>query len=124
MLKNVILLIITWVILTTTSFSNEVVTLNKGDTAPFRGALFSENKTNELRANDERRLLLEKKTITLEEIGVLSEQRLDIYKKRVYTLEETITKNNRKRFWSNIGHFLLGAALTGLAAKVAIESSK
>lgn len=124
MLKKTIIWIITLSILTTTSFSQDVVKLNKGDPAPFRGALFSETKTNEIRKNDEQRKLLIKENLTLKDLRVLESEKLDIYKKRLYNTEKELSKSNSRRFWSNTGYFILGVVITGFAAKAAIESTR
>lgn len=124
MLKKTIVWIITSITLTTTSFSQDVVKLNKGDQAPFTGALMSESKTNELRKNDEQRKLLVKENLTLKDLRLLDAEKLDIYKNRLNTTEKELNKASTRRFFSNIGYFVLGVVITGVAAKAAIESSR
>lgn len=123
MLKKLIVLI-TISIFSINSIAQDVVRIEKGEKAIFAGALVSEKKLNDLRQNEEKRVLLEKKVLKMEDLGLLSEEKLDIYRNRVYNVEKELSKSNRRTFWSNIGYFALGAILTGFATKVAIESGR
>lgn len=62
--------------------------------------------------------------LTLEKLRLLDEQEIEFYKVRAKSLEQQVNGAETRKFWSNLGYFILGVVLTGIAAKAAIESSR
>lgn len=125
LIKHVILLIILFIISTiafsNSSHSEDIVPLEKGEKAPFAGALVSADKFDLLRQIDEKNRLLEKKILTLQDLNVIMADRVDLNKKLAEEYKIDYTKSEAKRSITNIGHFLLGVAITALSFKLAQE---
>ena len=98
-------------------FSQNAIKIKKGEKASFSGALVKEETLDRLIKSD-------KKVLVLEQLRLIDEQKVDIYKDRLLNTEKELSKSNRRKFWSNIGYFTLGVIITGLAAKTAIESAR
>lgn len=98
-------------------YGQNAVKVKKGDPSPFDGAVITEETLDKLVKSD-------KKVLKLEQLRLLEQEKTDIYKNRLNTAEKELSKAERRKFWSNAGHFVLGVLLTGIAAKAAIESSR
>lgn len=124
-LRNILLLIIALALF---SFINangaDIVKLEEGDKAPFTGALVSPDRLNEFRQLDETNRLLEKKILTMRDLGVVMESRVDLNKKLAEEYKIEYTKSEAKRSLTNLGHFLLGVAITTVAFKIAQEAQE
>ena len=123
-IKHAILLAILFFISTiafTDIRSEDIVPLSKGDKAPFEGALVPADKFDLLRQIDEKNRLLEKKVMTLQDLNVIMENRVDLNKKLAEEYKIDYTKSEAKRSITNLGHFLLGVAITALSFKLAQE---
>jgi len=104
--------------------ANDMVILKKGDQAPFDGILSNQEQMAKFRKTDEQNKLLEQQNIKLKDLADISDQRIELYKQEVKTVREDLSSSQRKTFWSSVGFFALGAVITGLCAKVAIESTR
>lgn len=102
----------------------EMITLNKGDTAPYSGILVDAEQMKEFRQINEDKKNLELQNIKLKDLGVIQEQRIDLYKLEVQRVREDLSRSEKKAFWQSAGTFVLGVLVTGFAAKVAIESTR
>lgn len=98
-------------------YSQSAVKLNKGDSAPFTGALIKEDRLDKL-------VKSEKKVIKLEQLTIKQEELNTFYKGRAESVENELKKERTKYFFKSIGYFVLGVAATSLAAYAAIRSSK
>lgn len=108
----------------TTTKSADLVKLEEGDKAPFTGVLVSPERLNEFRQLDETNRLLEKKVLTMRDLGVVMESRVDLNKKLAEEYKIEYTKSEAKRSLTNLGHFLLGVAITTVAFKIAQEAQE
>ena len=123
--RNILLLIIALALFSfMTAKSADLVKLEEGDKAPFTGALVSPERLNEFRQIDETNRLLEKKILTMRDLGVVMESRVDLNKKLAEEYKIEYTKSESKRSMTNLGHFLLGIAITTLAFKIAQEAQE
>jgi hypothetical protein len=102
-------------LLTQTSLADTTL-LNKGDQAPFKGYLITEEA-----ATKAYHLGLEleskKRIVTLMETeNNLLNQRLTLYKDQSKELADQLVSANSTSMWVKTGYFVLGAVLTGLVA--------
>lgn len=110
-------ILISLLIISNLSFAQNAVILNKGEAAPFKGALVKEETLDSLVKSD-------KKVIKLEQLRLTQEQMTNYYKKEAEMSREQAHIERTRSDLKSIGSFILGCVLTGLAAKVAIESSR
>lgn len=104
--------------------SQDIVKLNQGEVAPFTGALVSPDRLNEFRITDEEHKIAKKQIIQFKDLQIVNDQRIDYYKSTTEEYKEELSEERTKSTIKSAGYFLLGALLTGLATKVAIESTK
>lgn len=102
----------------------EMITLDKGQIAPFGGVLVDAEQMKEFRQINEDKKNLELQNIKLKDLGVIQEQRIDLYKLEVQRVREDLSRSEKKAFWQSAGTFVLGVLVTGFAAKVAIEATR
>jgi cell shape-determining protein MreC len=86
--------------------------------------IVSDKQMQEFVKVDEENPLLKEKISLQEKKLFLTETELEIYKDNNKALKKEVSKMERKSFYTNVGYFVLGALLTGFAAKVAIETTK
>ena len=98
--------------------------LKKGDSASFDGVLVDAEQMKEFRQINEEKKNLELQNIKLKDLGVIQEQRIDLYKQEVQRVTEDLSRSEKKAFWQSAGTFVLGVLVTGFAAKVAIEATR
>lgn len=93
--------------------ANAAKVLNPGDAAPYKGVLFTMEEEAQLRANDEKLLLLQ-------ELGVKYEQKAEIQQERIDLLrQEVISKQNASKYndlWF-IGGIILGGTMMYYSAQ-------
>lgn len=102
----------------------EMITLDKGDIAPYSGILVDAAQMKEFRQINEEKKLLETENLKLKDLGIINDQRIDLYKEHVKQVTEDLSRSERRAFWQSVGTFALGVVVTGFAAKVAIESTR
>lgn len=98
--------------------------LKKGDSASFDGVLIDAEQMKQFRQINEEKKLLEKENLKLKDLGIINDQRIDLYKEHVKQVTEDLSSSERRAFWQSVGTFALGVVVTGFAAKVAIESTR
>lgn len=98
--------------------------LSKGDVAPFDGVLLKDNVLQELYKNKETLQIVENKVLSLKELSYTQEEIIKVHRSQIKEHNKELRRERRKNFWSNVGYFTLGCLLTGVAAKVAIESTR
>jgi len=98
--------------------------ISEGTAAPCSGWIVKDEQMQTFaRTSDQ--LELEKQTTKLnEQLLRLNQDEIEFYKKRATVATDKLENADKARFWSNLGYFMLGVALTGVAAKTAIEVSK
>ena len=95
----------------------DMTLLKKGDPAPFDGIISDTTQMKEFRQINEDKKNLELQNLKLKDLSAIQDERVDLYKKELASSES-------RSFWKSIGYFGLGVLVTGLAAKVAIESTR
>lgn len=111
-------------LLTFNCFAQDIVELNKGDAAPFRGALVSPEQMQEFRQINEDKKRVDLQNIKLKDLADVNEQRIDFYKSEVKNVQNQFARERTKHFFEKIGYFALGVVVTSVAAKAAIEASR
>ena len=91
--------------------------LDKGNPAPFKGVLITEDKLVEYDK-------AERLNIALKDLNNLHDLRHDQYKKDLREAKSELNKAVFKGYVGTIGGFVLGVLITGVAAKAAIEATK
>ena len=104
-------------LITTNSFAQDAIALNKGDIVPFSGNLIKTEKLQEFFKSHQKLPLVEAK---LE----LEAQRNSLYKDRLRDTEKQLSRANLKGNLGTIGGFILGVVITSVAAKAALESTR
>ena len=99
-----------------------MVVLKKDQPAPFDGILSDSAQMKEFRQINETNKLLNQQNLELKNLSVLQNEKLDLYKSGLNSANLVIEKNEKYKFWTNIGYFTLGVLVTGIAAKAAIET--
>lgn len=105
-------------------FAIDVTPIKKGDPAPDNGFFVDNPNMQELRNINEKKKILEQKVVKLEELNVITEQRLGLYKEHTNTIERQVHKESLKGNLKGIGGFILGAVLTGLVGYATIQATK
>jgi hypothetical protein len=111
-------------IISITSNAQDIVPLNKGEVAPFTGALVPPDRLNDMRKTDEELRITKKQIVQYKDLQIVNAQRMEYYKGTVKDYQEELSEERTKSTIKSAGYFLLGALLTGLATKIAIESAK
>tara|TARA_R100001086_G_scaffold214248_1_gene130254 strand:+ start:976 stop:1311 length:336 start_codon:yes stop_codon:yes gene_type:complete len=104
-------------ILTFSTCFAQVQKIEKGEPAPFTGAIVTAKQLSEFRKTREI-------NIKLKDLQVVNEQRIEFYKEEAKHYQVQIKKERIKHFWEKAGYFALGVLVTGIAAKAAIESTR
>ena len=105
-------------------YAIDITPIEKGQVAPYKGFLVSPEQMKEFRQINEDKKLLEQENLKLQDLQVINEQRIGLYKK---AWEETNSELTKERFSGNfkgIGGFILGVALSGIAAYATIKTLK
>lgn len=108
---KIILLMIMSITLISNSFAQNAIVLNKGDTAPFKGALVKSERLNTL-------VKAEKKNIVLEDLRITQDELIEYHKDNARLYRKRLAEAKFDSFWTNTGYFVLGVVLTGFAFKV------
>jgi hypothetical protein len=95
----------------------EMIVLKKGDIAPFEGILSDAAQMKEFRQINEDKKNLELQNLKLKDLSAIQDERVELYKSELKSSES-------RSFWKSVGYFTLGVLITGLAVKVAIESTR
>lgn len=106
------------------AFGQQQVILNKGDLAPYDGILSDKEQMKQYREINENNKRLEKQNIKLKDLVIVNEKKADFFKEEMEQYKTEASIERTRSFWSKVGYFALGAVLTGVAAKVAIESTR
>ena len=93
------------------SFAQNAVTLNKGDTAPFKGALVAPERLDKL-------VKAEKSNIVLKDLRITQDEIIEYHKDQSRRYRKRLSEAKFDSFISNTGYFLLGVVLTGFAFKL------
>jgi len=104
-------LILCWIVLINSSFAQNAVKIEKGETAPFAGVLITEEKAIELDK-------AQRSNIVLKDLGIAKDELIGYYKDDARTQRNKLSKAEFKGFWTNTGYFFVGVLVTGFAFKV------
>lgn len=102
----------------------EVTPMSKGDKAPKQGFFIDTENMKEMRKINEKKKLLEKENVTLKDLAVINEKRVEVYKERADETEKHLTKEKTKGNIKGVLGFILGVAATSLAAFAASKAIK
>ena len=105
-----ILLTITLIISINNSYCVNAISLNKGETAPFSGALVKPERLDSL-------VKAEKKNIVLKDLGLVKDELIEYHKDSAKKYRKKLAEEKFNSFWTNTGYFLLGIILGSVAVK-------
>lgn len=94
------------------SFAQNAIVLDKGQTAPFKGALIKPERLDTL-------VKAERKSIVLEDLRITQDELIDYHKDTARKYRTRLAEEKFNSFWTNTGFFVLGVVLTGFAFKAA-----
>lgn len=107
-----------------TTFAQNVQTIKKGESAPADGFFVTKEQMQKFVDTDKENKLLKKKVIKLEQLQIVQDQRIELYKNRVTELDKELVRESRRGSFKGIGGFVLGVLATSAAAYAAIQVSK
>ena len=111
-MKRTLLMITLIISITINSvFAQNAVKLDKGEKAPFSGALVVEETLDEL-------VKAKKSNIVLKDLRITQDEIIEYHKDQARTYRKKLSQAKWDGFWSNTGYFILGVVLTGFAFKV------
>jgi hypothetical protein len=102
----------------------EMVVMKRGDVCAFDGVLVDAPQMKEFRQINEDKKNLELQNLKLKDLSAVQDERVELYRQQAQSLNSELAKSESRSFWKSIGYFGLGVLVTGLAAKVAIESTR
>jgi hypothetical protein len=108
---KIILLMIILITSINSAFAQNAVKLNKGEVAPFTGALVKEERLDKL-------VKAEKSNIVLKDLRIAQDELIEYHKTDARKQREKLSDAKFEAFWTNAGYFVLGAVLTGLTFKL------
>lgn len=117
-----VLLITILIFSTIDSYAIERIT--KGQAAPYSGAIITEREVEEYTDLVKKEAVRKAQIKNLNDLRIIQDERIDFYQLQVKEVRRELLKSDSKRWLTNIGYFVLGVAITGFAAKAAIESTR
>ena len=120
MIKIIILICLT----ITQCFAIDITPIKKGDKASYDGFLISSEEMKKLRQINEEKKLLEQKSIKLQDLAIIKDQRIKLYQEEIEYNHKDLRKAQNMTRVSGVLGFLVGVAATGLASYVAIKVTK
>ena len=105
-------------------FALDVTPVKKGDPSPEDGFFVDAENMKKFREINEKKKNLEKQVVTLEDLGVINEERIKIHKTMLSNTEREVSKERTKGNLKGLGGFILGVLATSVAAYAAIRVSK
>ena len=114
-MKKIVLMIT--LIISINSFAQNAVKLNKGEVAPFTGALVKPDRLDKL-------VKAEKAEAVLRDLRTTHESIIKFHKEDAQRQREKLSRAEFKSNLYNIGYFVLGVVLASYAFKVQQEINK
>lgn len=105
-------------------FALDVTPVKKGDPSPSDGFFVTTESMKKLRKINEEKKILEKENITLKDLSVINEKRIQTYKMYAEESHKQASWERTKGNFKGAGGFVLGVLATSLAAYAAIRVSK
>lgn len=96
--------------LTSNVFAQNAVKLNKGDTAPFTGALVKKERLEKL-------VKAEKSNLTLKDLSIHKDELIEFHKMDAKLQRQKLSEAKFDSNLKSIGMFVLGVVITGFAYK-------
>lgn len=102
--------------------AGEISPIKKGDPSPIDGYVITKEFEKKARQTNEENKLLKQKEITLKDLQVVNEQRIEFYKENAKQAHKRLQKEKFKSFWKTtfmfIGGIAVGAGVFYMASKV------
>lgn len=103
------------------SFAQQMVILDKGQEAPFKGVLNDAKQMKVFRQANEEKKLLDKKVQSLELLKVKQEEIIKIHSEEAKHARTQYRREQVSNVWGRVVWFSLGILVTGVAFKIANE---
>ena len=110
-MKNTVLLILLTILISNSVFAQNATALNKGDTAPFKGILLTEERA-------EKAVKAERSNIVLKDLRIAQDELIDYHKKDAKKQREKLSDAKFDSFMNTLGAFLLGTIMASVAFKL------
>jgi hypothetical protein len=94
-----------------------VKVIKEGEPAKHDGFLVKPEQMKKFRKIDQ-------DNITLQDLRVVQDKRIEFYKKEVEKVQDELSSQKTKTFWSNAGYFFLGVLTTSIASYAAIQATR
>ena len=107
-----------------TAFALDITPVKKGFIIQKEGFFIDKTNMKELRQINEDRKVLDRKVAKLEDLAVINEQRVEIYKKLSQESEDALRWEQTKGNFKGIGGFIIGVLATSIATYAAIKIVK
>lgn len=107
-----------------TAFAQNVRQIKAGEAAPSDGFFVTKEQLQKFVDTDQDRELLRLKVIKLEELQVVQDERINLYRSRITEIDKELTRSTRRGSFKGIGGFVLGVLATSAAAYAAIQVSR
>lgn len=117
MIKYVLIFCLT----TSHAFAIDIEEIKEGQPAPKDGFFVDAENMKKFRKINEEKKLLETKVAKLEDLSVVRNNQIQLYKNLNNSLESELAWENFKGDMKGVGGFLLGVLATSAATYVAIE---
>lgn len=117
-------ILITLTLITNVCFAQTILPIAKNSPAPFNGYIIDSAQEEKFRHTNEKYKLEKAKNVTLNDLKVVNEARVEFYRK---TAEKYQNEAQNERFKGNLrsfGYFLLGVLATSVGIIAANKASK
>jgi len=102
-------------------FAQDIVPMKRDGV---KGFWVSTKTMDEFRKINEEKKLLEAKSLSLEQLAIAKDTRIDFYRKEADKAYTAYKSSESRSFWKSSAFFILGVAATGFASYAAIRTTK
>lgn len=106
------------------AFGGNITPIKSGETASYDGFLVSKEQMVVFRTINEKKKLLERKNILLEDLQITHKDMIMHHRNRADSLNKQLRWQETKSTFSNMGYFFLGVFITGAASYATIRTLK
>ena len=119
---NKVFLIILCLVFSQLTFAGDIQSIKKGELSPFDGFVITKEFEKKARQTREESILVRRKNLTLKDLQVVNEGRIEFYKDNYKKAHKELQKEQFKSFWKTtfmfIGGIAVGAGVFYAASKV------
>ena len=124
MLRHLVAIVTLIVITIQCTEAGQIIPIKKGEESPITGYVIDNAQEKKFRQINEESKLLEKKAVTLEQLGELHNQRAEYYKSLYVESQKDLQSKEDRNFWTKTIYFVGGIVVTGFISYAAMKYSK